>query len=271
MSLRQEILKELKKMLIEDEAKPAQSEEKPNEDEASKESADAAPELANMAQQTFSGNLSKCSRGYTGAFWKVTCAKVGLQLAQMIENSMAKNVLKIKPRKISRISDIQGYVDSMRNSNLKDVPTKQKYPNLYARLKAISDFVAKQENSTAIVAVLQGKSVKGPEAQPGVSQEITNAPIGAVENKIMDVFLAMKKAGLAGQGTKLDDPQIKQMATNVMKYIPPGKTGPDAYDMAIENYKKAFNLEESKNWLDRTREATASNLFERLVRDTAKK
>ena len=31
------------------------------------------------------------------------------------------------------------------------------------------------------------------------------------------------------------------------------------------------SMRESKNWLDRTREETASNLFERLVKDAAKK
>jgi len=38
-----------------------------------------------------------------------------------------------------------------------------------------------------------------------------------------------------------------------------------------EPEEAAGGLAESKNWLDRTREKTASNLFERLVKDTAKK
>lgn len=51
-----------------------------------------------------------------------------------------------------------------------------------------------------------------------------------------------------------------------------GMTADEVGDPEIVAVGKKYGVfKESKNWLDRTRETTASNLFERLVRDTAKK
>lgn len=116
-----------------------------------------------------------------------------------------------------------------------------------------------------------------------IASAVTNAakrsPSVGCEELIGFIQGAIKTKGRSVPGlSKIETPEQDAKSYELDKlnaartYASQGMTAGEVGDPEVVAVGKKYDVfKESKNWLDRTRETTASNLFERLVRDTAKK
>jgi hypothetical protein len=126
-----------------------------------------------------------------------------------------------------------------------------------------------QKNDDSLILAIASAVTIAAKRSPSVGcEELIGFIQGAIKTKGMSV------PGLSKIKTPEQDAKSYELdkLNAARAYASQGITADKVGDPEVVAVGKKYGVfEESKNWLDRTRETTASNLFERLVRDTAKK